>query len=40
VYADIDDAARRGWYEYLVRIGAYDAPARELDEWLNQEEEV
>jgi hypothetical protein len=39
VYGSIDDAARRGWRDDLVRIGAYDAPARELDEWLSQYEE-
>jgi hypothetical protein len=38
VYADIEDAARRGWREHLVRIGAYDAPALELDEWLSHYE--
>jgi len=31
VYASLDDAARRGWREDLVRVGAYDAPTRELD---------
>jgi len=39
VYADLDDAARRGWRDDLVRIGAYDAPTLELDEWLSQYEE-
>jgi len=39
VYGSIEDAARRGWYEDLVRVGAYDAPTRELDEWLSQYEE-
>jgi len=39
VYADIHDAAARGWRDDLVRIGAYDAPVRELDEWLSQFEE-
>jgi len=39
VYADLDDAARRGWRDDLVRIGAYDAPTLELDEWLSRYEE-
>jgi hypothetical protein len=39
VYGSIEDAARRGWRDDLVRIGASYAPTRELDEWLSQYEE-
>jgi len=39
VYGSIEDAARRGRRDDLVRVGAYDAPTRELDEWLSQYEE-
>jgi len=39
VYGSIEDAARRGRRDDLVRIGAYDAPTRDLDEWLSQFEE-
>jgi len=39
VYGSTDDAARRGWRDDLVRVGAYDAPTRELDEWLSTFEE-
>jgi len=39
VYGSIEDAARRGWRDDLVRIGAYGASVRELDEWLSQYEE-
>jgi len=34
VYGSIEEAAARGWRDDLVRIGAYDAPALALDEWL------
>jgi len=39
VYGSIEEAASRGWRDDLVRIGAYDAPTRDLDEWLSQFEE-
>jgi len=38
VYSSVEDAAKRGWFEHLVRIGAYDAPVLDLDEWLRQYE--
>jgi len=30
-YRTIEDAAKCGWFEDLVRVGAYDAPSRRLD---------
>jgi hypothetical protein len=39
VYSDINEAAKRGWRDDLVRIGAYEAPVRDLDAWLGQFEE-